>query len=198
MSMKLLKIFLLINILAVAATSHADVFQTYNLAWSGAPFGDNATATGVIVLDLTTLPNPGPTVYDMYNDISSLTITVTGATSGNGTWTKADLCACSALGTYTYWWTGGAALNLNTELVGQPTLGNPWGTPDSISGDFNFFFTSPGPLGTFYFTLTTDGGTQDPMLLTSVAPAVPEPGSLILLGSGLATLAGTLRRRMLG
>jgi len=82
----------------------------------------------------------------VYNDSTSLTITVTGATSGNGSWTKADLAPLSALGTYTYWWTGGAALKLESQLVGLPTLGSPWGTPDSISGDFNLFFTNGGPL----------------------------------------------------
>jgi hypothetical protein len=195
--MKLLRYALVVGLLLLSATAHADVFQTYNLAWSGASFGNGATATGQITLDVTTLPNPGPPAFDIYTDISSLTITITGATSGNGTWTRADLCACSVLGTYTYWWTGGAALNLNQQLVGQPTLGNPWGTPDGISGDFNLFFTNGGPIGTFYFTLTTDGGLEDPMLLTSFAPAVPEPGSMVLMGSGFVLLAGTVRRRFL-
>jgi len=192
------KYALVAGLLLLVTTAYADTFQTYNLAWSGATFGNNATASGQITLDLTTLPNPGPTVYDMYNDISSLTVTVTGASSGNGTWTKADLCACSALSTFTYWWTGGAALNMNQQLVGQPTLGNPWGTPDGISGDFNFFFTNGGPLGTFYFTMTTDGGLEDSMLLTSVAPVstTPEPGTIALFGSGIIGLAGVLRRKI--
>ncbi len=198
--MKPFKYALVVGLLLLAATAYADVFQTYNLAWSGASFGNGATATGQITLDLTTLPNPG-SVYDMYNDITSLTVTVTGASVGNGTWTRADLCACSALGTYTYWDTGGGALDLTQQLVGQPTVdGGPWGTPDGASGDFNFFFTNGGPLGTFYFTLTTDGGNGDSMLLTSVAPVsgtTPEPGSLFLMGSGLVLLAGTIRRRFL-
>lgn len=196
--MKLLRCALVVGLLVLSATAYADTFQTYNLAWSGATFGNSATATGQITLDLTTLPNPGGPAFDMYNDIASLTVTVVGATSGNGTWTRADLCACSALGTFTYWDTGGVALNMNQQLVGQPTLGNPWGTPDGISGDFNFFFTNGGPLGTFFFTMTSDGGLEDSMLLTSVAPvsSTPEPGTMALFGSGIIGLAGVLRRKI--
>ena len=196
--MKLLRCALVVGLLVLSATAYADTFQTYNLAWSGATFGNSSTATGQITLDLTTLPNPGGPAFDMYNDIASLTVTVVGASSGNGTWTRADLCACSALGTFTYWDTGGVALNMNQQLVGQPTLGNPWGTPDGISGDFNFFFTNGGPLGTFFFTMTTDGGLEDSMLLTSVAPvsSTPEPGTMALFGSGIIGLAGVLRRKI--
>ncbi len=196
--MKLLRCALVVGLLVLSATAYADTFQTYNLAWSGATFGNSSTATGQITLDLTTLPNPGGPAFDMYNDIASLTVTVVGATSGNGTWTRADLCACSALGTFTYWDTGGVALNMNQQLVGQPTLGNPWGTPDGISGDFNFFFTNGGPLGTFFFTMTSDGGLEDSMLLTSVAPvsSTPEPGTMALFGSGIIGLAGVLRRKI--
>lgn len=196
--MKLLRCALVVGLLVLSATAYADTFQTYNLAWSGATFGNSATATGQITLDLTTLPNPGGPAFDMYNDIASLTVTVVGASSGNGTWTRADLCACSALGTFTYWDTGGVALNMNQQLVGQPTLGNPWGTPDGISGDFNFFFTNGGPLGTFFFTMTSDGGLEDSMLLTSVAPvsSTPEPGTMALFGSGIIGLAGVLRRKI--
>lgn len=196
--MKLFKYWLAIGLLLFAVTAYADVFQTYNLAWSGASFGNDAMATGQITLDLTTLPNPGGPAYDMINDIVSLSITVTGATSGNGTWTKTDLAPISNLGTYTYWDTGGGALDLNQELVGQPTAnGGPWGTPDGLSGDFNFFFTNGGPIGTFYFTMTTDGGNGDSMLLTSVSPAtsLPEPGTLALMGSGLALFTGAIRRK---
>jgi hypothetical protein len=196
--MKLVKYALVFGLLLLAATAYADVFQTYNLAWSGVSFGNNATASGQITLDLTTLPNPGGPAYDLYPNMASLTVTVTGASSGNGTWTKSDLAKLSSLGTYTYWDTGGVALDLSKELVGQPTLGNPWGTPDGISGDFNLFFTNGGPLGTFFFTLTTDGGTQDSMLLTSFAPvsSTPEPGTMTLFGSGIIGLAGVLRRKI--
>ena len=195
--MKMWKYLLMISVLALAVSANADVFQTYDLTWSGVSFGNNATATGQITLDLTTLPNPGGPAYDMYPDIASMTLTVSGAISGNGTWTRSDLAPISNLGTYTYWDTGGATLDMNQQLVGQPTTGSPWGTPDGISGDFNFFFTNGGPIGTFYFTLTSDGGNGDTMALTSVAPEVPEPGTLVLAGSGIMLFAGSLRRRFL-
>jgi hypothetical protein len=188
-----------VGLLSLAPAAYADSFQAYNLAWSGSSFGNSASAAGQITLDLTTLPNPGGPAFDLYNEIQSLTVTVSGAGLGDGTWTKADLGPNSALGTYTYWWTGGGALNLGTELVGQPTVdGGPWGTPDGNSGDFNLFFNGSGPLGTFYFTLTTDGGTGDSLLLTEFAPtSTPEPGTLMLLASGLAGLAGAVRRKLM-
>ena len=75
-------------------------------------------------------------------------VATSGAPGGNGTFTKADL-------SFTFWWTGGVTLNMLTQLVGQPTTGNPWGTPDGTSGDFNLFFNPPGPFGSFHFTMTT-------------------------------------------
>ncbi len=89
--MKIAKGLLLMALLLMAASAAADTFQTYNLAWSGAPFSNSAWATGQITIDITTLPNPGGPAYDMYNDIESLTVTVMGAGLGDGTWTKDDL-----------------------------------------------------------------------------------------------------------
>ena len=199
--MKIAKGLLLMALLLIAASAAADTFQTYDLAWLGAPFSNSAWATGQITIDITTLPNPGGPAYDMYNDIESLTVTVMGAGLGDGTWTKDDLSRMNDFGVYTYWDTGGGALNLNAELVGQPTrYGGPWGTPNSFSGDFNLFFADGGPFGTYYFTLTTNGGYGDPMLLTEFAPAgstsAPELGTFVLVGSGIFGFTGILRRRL--
>jgi hypothetical protein len=187
----------LVGLLGFAPAAHAgDIYQTYNLAWSGTSFENDATATGQTTLDLTTLPNPGGPVADIYGDIQSLTVTVAGAGAGNGTWTLADLVPTSDLGTYTYWWTGGVALNMYTELVGQPTNGAPWGTPNLSSGDFNLFFDNNGPIGVFPFTLETAGGDGDQLLLTEFDPVTtPEPGSVLLLATGLIGILGAYRRK---
>jgi hypothetical protein len=199
--MKIAKGLLLMALLLMAVSAAADTFQTYDLAWSGAPFNNSAWAIGQITIDVTTLPNPGGPAYDMYNDIGSLTVTVMGAGGGDGTWTKEDLSRLNQFGVYTYWDTGGGALNLNAELVGQATMyGGPWGTPNSFSGDFNLFFADGGPFGTSYFTLTTSDGYGDPMLLTEFAPvgstSTPESGTFILMSFGLFELVGILRRKL--
>ena len=74
-----LKVLLLAGLLLVTAAAYADVFQTYALTWSGASFGNNATATGLMTLDLTTLPNPSGFEDDITSDITSLSVTVSGA-----------------------------------------------------------------------------------------------------------------------
>jgi hypothetical protein len=175
---------------------------TFDLAWSGVSFGNSASAVGTISLDDSLLPNPGR-VDTLSPTVTALSITVSGAASGNGTFNMSDF-------DFWYWDTNGATLDLNSQLVGQNTLGNPWGTPDDgiigspddgISGDFNLFaYTVLGaPRGTNYFTLTTNNGTGDSMLLTSFSPktgAVPEPTSIAIfgIGAGLMSLVSNRRR----
>jgi hypothetical protein len=93
---------------------------------------------------------------------------------------------------------------MEEELIGQPTNGNPWGTPDGNSGDFNLFFNNGTPLGVGpiavnFFTMASAAG-GDNMLLTEFDPVtespVPEPGTMLLFGSGLAGLIDMVRRKI--
>jgi PEP-CTERM motif len=179
------------------ASSLADVLQTYNLGWSGAFLGNDASASGQITLDLTTLTNPTPLGglgIDIVSDIASVTVTVTGARAGNGSFTESDLCACSTLGTSTLWNTNGAAVDMHGDILAQLTVDG---------GDFNLFFTPPGPQGSQELTLTTNGLSGDAMEMTQFAPAlgraaVPEPATWMMMGLGFAGLAfaGLRARRM--
>jgi len=164
----------------------ADVFQTYDLAWSGSFLGNSANASGDITLDLTTLMNPtvpggleGTGYYDIVSDITSLTVTVTGASAGNGTYALSDLCACSSLRSFTIWNTEGNTVNMKGDVLTQL---------NADGGDFNLFFSPPGPQGSAELTLTTNALSGDPMTMTGFAP-VPEPATWVMMGLGFAGLA---------
>lgn len=170
-----------------AATSASAAVIVYDVTWSGASFSNNAVATGQISIDTDLLPNPGSTILGVALSpvVTALSLTVSGATSGNGTFGLADFDSGWV------WDTGGVTLNLATQLVGQ----GGWGNPSGTNGDFNLFSSNPSaPNGYNYFTLSTNHGFGDQMLLTSFAPAaVPEP-SRMLLGA-LGSLGLLLRRR---
>jgi hypothetical protein len=171
---------------------------TLNVHWSGAVFGNSATATGFITFDDAVLPSigfpssttplPDPAVIDFG-------ITVSGAAAGNGSFDLGDFDSL-------YFYTP-VALDLGRELIGQPVGGSftfgpaasvEPGAGDGDSGEFNVFSTDPNaPSGFWFFKLATLGGRGDALAVTSMVP-VPEPATAALLLAGLGLLAG-LRRK---
>ena len=178
--------FAVMSMLIVNGSSaRADVFQTYDLAWSGSSLGNSAIASGTMTLDLTTLINPtvpgglfGTSYYDIVGDITSLTVTVTGSSAGNDTFTLSDLCACSDFGSFTYWNTNGDTVNMHGNVLAQLI---------ADGGDFSLFFSPPGPQGSAILTLTTNALEGDPMAMTKFGP-VPEPATWVMMGLGFACL----------
>lgn len=67
-------------------------FVTFDIKWSGSSLGNSATATGTVTFDTFLLPNPG----DYFDSsaipafITSFTITVSGAGTGNGSFSLSD------------------------------------------------------------------------------------------------------------
>jgi hypothetical protein len=180
------------SLILTTGFARADVYQTYKLAWSGSGFGNGASATGSMTLDLTTLINPtvpggleGTSYYDIVGDMTALNITVSGASSGNGVYTLSGLCACSFFGSYTYWNTNGVTINMSGDVLSQL---------EAAGGDFNLFFSAPGPQGSGPLTLTTNALSGDPMAMTEFGPGVPEPGVWAMLGIGVFGVGFALRR----
>ena len=171
--------------------------QTFDLTWSGASFGNTATATGEITFD--------PAQLDTYSEfnfpssvVTSASITIQGAQSGNGTFNVSNF------GYMVIEQANG--LDFSKQLVGQSLAnGSTWGTStgdegNGNGGDFNFFTNgnSDAPEGTWYFRLTASGGGGDSMVLTSMTAAtaaVPEAQTSAMLLAGLGLVGVIARRR---
>lgn len=166
-------------LLLSCAPALAAPLETFLLTW--APVGSGtASATGSITLDPTLLPNPGATAGSfLTNYIDSLSITVTGADFGNGTFTLSDFGAAS-------WDTGGNTVDFSSNLIGQ-------------IADLNFTAVAPSTTPTAVGLLQMQISDGQVVKLVSVLPAeaAPEPVSLAVLGVGLLGLS-VLRRRRAG
>lgn len=156
---------------ALATSAHADLIDI-QAQWSGASFGNGASATALFTLDTSALGNPGfsslsgPSLASTFQNFQ---LTVTGASAGNGAFNGSDYSAI-------FLSTGGGTLDFHSELIGQSTPVGAWGPgafPSSV-GDFNLFSNGLNiltPTGSSIFTMRTGG--NEFMLLTSFAPASP-------------------------
>jgi hypothetical protein len=164
-----------VTLLAVSSASATLV--KYNFIYSGVTNGNTATAIGVITIDTSVLQNPGTNdnSFGPGSAIVNVIMTISGATSGNGTFSTKDFS--------NYYFDFPDTVDLSTQWVGQPLPADSdfWGdTDDGGGGDFNFFSNGSNPnapSGEWYFTLETAGG--DEMQLISVTPAATGTAGVI-------------------
>ena len=154
----------------------------YALTYSGTdnsvfPFPcGSCSATGFIILESTLINNPGINYWSLPNPaVLDLQLVVKGSATGDGTFAMNSFFLVALI-------TNGT-LDLNTQLVGQPTNHAPWGTTyDFTSGDFSLLSYQatipPAPYAPRPFTLGTGGLTPQAMVLTSMAPVAP-PSSIV-------------------
>jgi hypothetical protein len=164
-----------LTLFGVAPASAA--LRSYRATWSGASLGNTAQAVATVVIDDALLLNPGSSSSNFGAPgaaVTSFSITVFGASAGNGTWTTSDFS--------NYFLRIADGLILFTNWVGQPDGLTTWGDPVAFSNDFNVFNSTAGaPTGTGTFRLTTNSGTGENMFLTSFAPVSAE-GARVALG----------------
>lgn len=170
--------------------------RTFSFVFSGSTFANSAKATGAITFEDTLLNNTFNAATQFTNfvyavggpELLALQVVVSGASAGNGSFGMAAFDRVE-------WQTNGT-LNLDQQLIGQPTANAPWGTAGAgLGGDFNLFgLAASAPTGVAPFELSAAGGES--MQLISMAPisAVPEPGPVALFAGGLALLAWRQRR----
>lgn len=165
--------------------ARADIV-TFDVEWSGAPFGNGATATARITIDTSVINNPMVT-QQQSGFVKAFEITIKGAASGNGTFDYSDFIGEPGFGGFIIF--DADTLNFNLPLIGQPTGNGPWGPGPGGVGDFNIFSNdvplSHAPNGVDTFVFATDAGTEDKLVLTSFKPApvlVPESSTALPLG----------------
>jgi len=166
-------------------TSGWAILYTRNNAqyWNG-----SFAVAGTINLDLgdgAVMMNASPTITVVSN-----TFTVDGVVDDGGsgfTLTKAGAGALTLTGSNTY--SGGTAITGGTLNLN--------GAHSSYSGDgFVLWDESDGP--SVAYSGNTDGGipSETFQIEGTIAPT-PEPSSFLLLGSGLAALAGLAKRKLM-
>jgi hypothetical protein len=173
-----------------SATLKEDPFVTNNLVIT------NVSSVAQSFTATVTLPIPGGFSYNQIIDSSiAVTVTDTLTTLGGAAGDGATISSVSPTGIYTGLINGSPALTLfpHPTTISCATNGCSVTLSDPVSGDFDGP-AGPGVATSIALTLTFTLGPGDTAGITSRFEIIPEPGTLALVGGGLAALAALGRR----
>jgi len=188
--LKKLKILIystLITGMLLAFSANASLLG-FDVFWSGAAYNNTASAKARITIDDTLFNNPGYTSGTAW--VTSFSITVSGASAGNGTF------GLSNYNNFTFDSGAFSPLDLTRELVGQPTQSCLWGVGICFGFDIFTNASSVAPTAPLNNRIVA-AGSNEWMWFTSFTPvaSVPEPSAIALLTLGLLGLGFARKRK---
>lgn len=174
----------------IQAQASVSTTTSFYLDWSGALWGNDAQAHGILTINNDSFPNPSNYTWLFQGaEVADFTLTISGAASGNGSFGSSDFDGFA--------WNTVSELDLSRELIGQETGYGGWGsTFDGLTGDFNLFAVqnSGAPFAGGSFLLVANEGFGNIMNLVSFRP-VPVPAAFWLFGSALLGFIGVGQKR---
>ena len=191
------KIFLAVTaaFLLNSTMAQAEV-KTFYFTFDGAanqdPYKNSQKTTGFVTLNTdligTVLIASDRTNRIPIDQIVDLSMTVTGAGSGNGVFTESDFSHIAFNST--------SPLDYSRELVGQTlTSGRRFGDFEGLTGRFAFSPITPSaPFSSYWYELATNAKAMTLTSLTAIAP-VPEADTSAMLLMGAGVMGFMARRR---